>query len=253
MRRKALLLIAVGCLVALAGCSGALSGEDDPTLDDVSYPDGVSENETNVSALADAHTEALNESGFTLSLDVVENSSMGNQSIEMGASVSADRENVRASVSGGDRQTSIYLTDETRYEKQTGGGETDYRVTDRRPDAMKLVPSSYSGAAYVEQFAAGGEANFTPTDVRVVDGTTLVVLRADGSDVSSEDETETVEYDATILVDERGVIHGFDATVESEQGDDVATLSVSMAVSDVNETTVAEPSWLDEARNSSEN
>lgn len=249
MIREALLLVTVGCMVALAGCGGALTADDGPTRDDVSYPDAVSENGTNVSALVDGHAAALNDSSFTLSIELDQNSSTGERSVEMDARVSDDRENVRATVVGDDEQTSLYLTEETRYEKQVTGNETDYRVTDRRSDAVKLVPSSYSGGAYIEQFGAGIGANFTPTDVREVHGTTVVALRADGSNVSTPDSTEIVEYNATILVDERGVVHSFEVSVESERDGDATTLSFSMELSDLNETTVEEPSWLDEARN----
>lgn len=253
MRRNALLLIAVGCLVALAGCSGALSGTgaDGPTEDDLTYPDGVSENGTNVSALADGHAEALNGSSFSLAVDSTQNSSMGNQSFEVTAAVSADRETVRANVTGGGQQSTLYLTESQRYTRMTTGNDTVYDVSERESSGMQLVPSSYSGAAYVEQFAAQTDANFTPTDVREVDGTPVVVLSADGGNIS--DESPIVNYDATILVDEDGVIHSLSVTAEAEQDGETSTVSFSMNVTDVNDTSIEEPSWLDEARNSSEN
>lgn len=256
MRRNALLLIAVACLLALAGCTGSLPGGDGaagPTRDDVSYPDGVSENETNVSALADGHAEALDDSSFSLAVESAQNSSMGNQSVEMTAAVSADRENVRANVSGGGQRTSLYLTESQRYTQIAAGNRTAYDVSERTSSGMQLVPSSYSGAEYVDQFATQVGANFTPTGVREVDGTTVVVLRADGSDTAESNETAITDYDATILVDEDGVIRSFEVTAAGEQGGESSSISFSLNVTDVNDTTVEEPSWLDEARNSSEN
>lgn len=253
MRRNALLLIAVGCLVALAGCSGALSstGADGQSEDDLTYPDGVSENGTNVSALADGHAEALNGSSFSLTIASTQNSSMGNQSSEVTAAVSADRETVRANVTGGGQQSTLYLTESQRYTRMTTGDDTVYDVSERKSSGMQLVPSSYSGAAYVEQFAAQTGANFTPTGIREVDGTPVVVLRADGGNIS--EQTPITSYDATILVDEDGVIHSLDVTAEAEQDGETSTVSFSLNVTDVDDTTIEEPSWLDEARNSSEN
>ena len=255
MRRNALLLIAVGCLIALAGCTGSLPGDtggaDGPTQNDLTYPDGVSENGTNVSALADGHAAALNGSSFSLAIDSTQNSSMGNQSFEMTAAVSADRENVHANVTGGGQQTSLYLTESQRYARMTSGNNTVYDVRERSSSGMQLVPSSYSGAAYIEQLATQTGANFTLTGTREIDGTPVVVLRADGSDISNQ--TAIADYDATILVDEQGVIHSFGVTAETEQNGETSTVSFSMNVTDVDDTTVAEPSWLDEARNSSEN
>jgi len=255
MRRTALLPLAVGCLVLLAGCSGALpGGADEPTTDaaavEMSYPDAVSENGTDVSALADGHAEALNGSSFSLSLATAQNASAGERSAELSAAVGSDRERVRANVSGAGQQTEIYATDEKRYQRLTAGNETAYRVTNRTSDGTQVVPSSLSGAVYLEQYAGATNANLTPDGVREVDGTPLVVLRADGSNVSIPGGANVTGYDATALVDEQGIVHSFEVSVDTAQGDSSATLSVSMNVSDVGETTVAEPSWLDEAKNS---
>lgn len=253
MRRKALLLLAVGCLVALAGCSGALSGAtgDDATLEDVSYPDGVSENGTNVSALAAGHTAALENSSFTLSFESTQNSSMGNQSVRMDTAMTADRDQIRANLSSGERDISVYLTEDEQFRRVVADGDPSYRVSERTPEAMQFVPPSYSGARYVEQF--GSMANFTPTEAREVDGTTFVVLEADESDVDAPEDVNVTDYDATILVDEQGAIHRISVEAETTQNDQSARIAFSMEISDVGETSVEEPNWLDEARNSTEN
>jgi hypothetical protein len=252
MRRKALLLLAVGCLVALAGCSGALSGAtgDDATLEDVSYPDGVSENGTNVSALAAGHTAALENSSFTLSIESTQNTSMGNQSVRMAAAMTADRDRLHANITSASRDISVYATEEKQFRRVVADGESSYRVTERTPEAMQFVPPSYSGARYVEQF--GSMANFTPTEVREVDGTTLVALEANESDVDVSGDVNVTDYDATILVDERGAIHRISVEAETTQNDQSARIAFSMEISDVGETSVEEPNWLDEARNSTE-
>lgn len=256
MQRRALQLLAVSCLVALAGCSGALTGvggDGGPTLEETSYPAGVSDNGTNLSALSNAHSEALNESSFTLSLDVSQNSSTSNRSMAVDAAVGSDRDTVRVNVSGANQSMVTYTTAEKRYLRIATGDRTDYRAAKRTADGLKFFPSSYSGTAYLDRFGGQIEANFTPTDVREVNGTTLIVLRADGSDVSAPEGTNITDYNATLLVDEQGVIHRFEASAQTEQGDNLVRSSVTMTVSDVNETTVAEPAWLDEARNQTAN
>lgn len=253
MQRKALQLVVLGCLVALAGCSGALSGAGgEQTLDDVSYPDGVSENGTNVSALADAHSTALENESFTLDVQTGVNSSSMNQSVSIDAQVGPNRDAISANTSTSGQQMSLYLTDEKRYERAQVEGETQYRVTNRTPNAMQLVQSSFEGQSYLDQFA--GMGNFTPTEVRDVNGTTLIVLEADGSDATAEQAGETeqpnlTDYDATILVDERGVVHSMTVEATSRQDGQAFDTEFSMELSDVGETTVAEPSWLDDAEN----
>lgn len=256
MQRNALLLFAVGCLVALAGCSGALTGGDattaDPTLEDVSYPDGISENGTNVSALADAHADALNGSNFTLTIDTTRNGSAGNRSVHATAAVGSDRDDVRMNVSTGDQRIATYLSAEKRYTRTVVNGNATYRASNRTSESTKLVASSFSGGTYIDQFAGRAGANFTPTGVREVNGTNLVVLRADGSNVSVSG-MEIAEYNATIFVDERGVVHRFRVSVRGARGDASVRISLSMRVAGIGETTVAEPPWLDEARNRTRN
>jgi hypothetical protein len=255
MQRRALQLIAVSCLVALAGCSGALSGvggDGGPTLEDASYPDGVSDNGTDLAALSNAHAEALNGSSFALSLDVTQNSSAANRSMAVDAAVGPDRDDVRVNVSGANQTMATYATAEKRYLRISSGEGTNYRVTERTADGAKLLPSSYSGTEYLDRFAGQVEANFTPTEVREVDGTTLIVLKANESEVSDPEGTNLTDYDATLLVDERGVIHRFEVSAQTERGGESIRNSLAMTISDVNETTVEEPSWLDEARNQTE-
>ncbi|UPV75500.1 hypothetical protein M0R89_05385 [Halorussus limi] len=251
MRRKVLQLLVIGCLVALAGCSGALSGGDGAqTLDDVTYPAGVSDNGTNLTALAAAHEERLQNQSFTLQVSSTVNASQMNQSVELDAAVGADREQVRVNGSAMGQDVSMYVTEQKRYTRLSAGGDAKYRVTERTPDSMQIVPGSYTGRSYLDRFAGSG--NFTPSGVRVVDGTTLLVLRADGSNATQSQQVNVTDYNATMLVDEQGVVHSVSVDVSAtRRGQEVRT-RFSMNVSDVGETTVAEPTWLDEARNSSD-
>ncbi|WP_115863169.1 DUF7537 family lipoprotein [Halorussus litoreus] len=247
MRHRALQLLAICCLVALAGCTGGLPGGDEPTLDDVSYPDGVSENGTNVSALSTAHSEALENESFGLTVDASVNASSINQSIRIDAAVGADRDNIRADTNASGQQTSMYLTPETRYTRVATDDGVTYDAQERTPTAMQLVPASYSGASYLDQFA--GMANATPTDVREVNGTTLVVLEADGSTATDNESANLVDYNATLLVDEQGVVHSMTVELAATSQGQRSTTRLSMDIYDVGETTVEDPSWLDEARN----
>ena len=248
MRRYALLL-AVGCLVALAGCSGALTDDGKKTQKQMVYPDGVSENGTNVSKLLDSHESALNASSFALRLNTTQNTSMGNQSLSLAATVGPNREKVLVNVSGAGRNVTSYETAEKRYTRLSMGGRTVYRVTDRMPQGAQFVPGSYTGATYVERFAQ--HANFTPNGTTQFQGRTVVVLEADGSNVSAPAGTNVTGYDARLLVDERGIVRTFEATVRTEASGAYSRVSLAMTISDVGEVSVAKPGWLDEARNQS--
>lgn len=250
MRHRALQLFAVCCLVALAGCSGALSGVDgagDPTLEDVSYPAGVSENGTNVSALADAHSTALENESFTFEFESATNSSVVNQTYRIDAAVGPDRETVRANASVRNQTTAVYLTDGRHFARIGTGANATYQSGERTPRVASLFALSSSGGRLVEQFA--GSANFTPTDAREVNGTTLLVLRADGSNVTAAEQANVTEYNATVLVTERGVVHSITVEQTAVQDGREFRTNASLRFTAIGATTVAEPSWLDEVRN----
>jgi hypothetical protein len=252
MRRKALQLLVVVSLVALAGCSGALSGGDGAqSLDDVTYPAGVSENGTNLTALADAHENQLQNQSFTLEVASSVNSSMGNQSIALDTAVGADREEIRVNGSAVGQNVSVYVTGEKRYTRlNLGNGDVRYQVGDRNPESNQIVPESYTGRSYLDRFAGSG--NFTPTGVRTLDGETVIVLEADGNNATQSQQVNVTDYNATMLVDQQGVVRSVSVEVSAAQQGQQARTEFSMNVTDVGETTVVEPTWLDEARNSTD-
>jgi hypothetical protein len=253
MQRNALQLLAIAALVALAGCTGGLSGAGDPadgtpTLEEVSYPAGVSANGTNVSALAEAHAAALENRSFTLSADTAVNTSMMNQSARFDAAVGQHHDTVRVNGTVMGQRVSVYLTAEKRYARYGTDGEVSYRATERTADVPRLVPSSsFTGAGYLDRF--GGVANATPTGVRERNGTTLIVLRADGSNATATAEANVTDYNATLLVDQRGVVHSLTVETTSVRDGQRFRTAFSMELSNVGATTVPEPAWLDEARN----
>lgn len=246
MRRFALLL-AVGSLVVLAGCSGALSGGDStPTLDQMTYPDGVSENETNLSTLADTHVEALNDSSYTVEVNTSEEYETRNVSANITSRVESNPRKALVNISAGSETS--YITNETLYTKRTQNGDSRYEAIERSQNGSDPLARLYTGSGFIGQLNA--EANFTPTGVRTVDGTPLVVLEPNETTVDMQGVNVT-EYNATILVDERGVVHRFDRTLGFEMGNSSVRSEISMNVTKLNETTVEKPSWLDEARNQS--
>lgn len=252
MRRKALQLLVIGCLVALAGCSGALTGGDGAqTLDDVAYPAGVSDNGTNVTALASTHESQLQNESFALGMASTVNASGTNQSVELDADVGADRDRIRVNGSAVGQQVSVYVTEEKRYTRFSTGNDSEakYQVAERTPESSQMIPSSYTGRSYLDRFA--GSANFTPSGVRTVDGTTLIVLEADGGNVTQSQQANVTDYDATMLVDQQGVVRSVSVEVSATRDGRQVRTQFSMNVSDVGETTAHEPAWLDEARNSS--
>lgn len=250
MHHRTAVSLVLLCLVATAGCLGYLRPDSaEPTLDDVTFPPGVSESGTNVTALAAGHTATLENRSFTYRVEMEE----PNESGTMEARIDAGRNRLLVHTNTSDGRRAVYLTEESEYEKRVSDGETAYEVRDRTPAWLSMVPISYTGASIVEQFA--GPVNYTATGVETVDGTALLVLTANESDLESgSDSVELRSYDGRILVDEAGRIHSFAVDFEAEYADGTTSaLSIEMTISDVGSTAVPEPDWLDEARRSAGN
>lgn len=245
MRRPLAALLVAGLLV-LAGCAGSLPGSG-PTLDDVAYPTGVSDDGVNATALTAAHASAVENRSVTVGLDLDQRTPAGNNSVQLEAAVGPDRDRMNVTANASDRTVEMYLTADEEYRRTTANGSASYAVRERTPEMMSLPMPSPSGGRWIAQFA--GQANYTPDDVVVEDGTTLVVLTADETSLGESSSTNVTSFDSRLYVSPDGVVHrlAFDYEAEGPNGQSVA-MSATFRVSDVGDTTVSEPGWLDDAK-----
>lgn len=240
-RRTALLALAA--LALLAGCAGALSAGDSTT-----YPDGVTETDVNGTAVAQNHATALDGSSRTLSMTI--NNSMGevSQEIHVTQKVGTDRENVwlRMNTTGG-AQT-LYLTADEQYAKYSIDNQIRYDVRERPPDVSSVAPVSSTGEHVVNATLSAGNFTVAGTDER--DGTTTTTLTADAFDADADVPEGATDLDATVVVDETGVVRSLDYRLTFEQDGRTATTTVSLDVSAIGSTTVPAPDWRDDANES---
>lgn len=237
--------VLVAALLALAGCVGSLPGTG-PTLDDVEYPNGVSDGGVNATALVDAHEAGLENRSFTLEMTLTGASENESQSYAVRNAVSADRSRMLAHTNTSTGTTDVYFTADRVYQRSVLDGRTSYDVRERTSRAPQAAPGPLTGVRFLRQYLS--TANFTPTGVTVDDGTTLIVLTADTASLVNNSMTNVTRFDARVLVDERGVVHRatLDYAAVSADGETISG-STTLRVTDIGETTVTEPDWLDEA------
>jgi len=230
------------------------------------------------SALEESHTAALAAQSFTtsLSFELASERNGTERSVFVNRTVEVDRENQRlrsvgelVQADGDSLTTTTYTageeTGEHRVLKQDGESRTEYRY-DTEPYDGAVQPVNESEVVDRALLRAiGTDINWTYAGTETVDGETVSRFEASGienvsgfsagaaatdGDVGSNvsaDANDTAT--ATVLVDDDGVVRQFEYTLVTEQDGVPVRVSLTVDVTAIGQTTVEEPSWLDEARN----
>lgn len=274
---RPLAVLAAVLLVALAGCSGVLPGTGD--AEEEAYT--TSGEELNGTTLRSDHVDQLEAAGsFTTGTTVVLESA--NRTAELERTTAVDLEGDRAlqtdtietsgaGMSGTFGSDTYTAGDETYTRLRAGTGNdtsVQYQHASAPYDDVGVTPVNTTAAMNAELAEnAAATVNWTQTGVVERNGTTVTRYEATGqenftefrdrTDLGpgetdlSELDAEISEIEATMFVDRDGVVRQFDVRFAgTAQGQDV-TMSVTVTTTDVGETTVQEPGWLDEARNRS--
>ncbi|PSP81564.1 hypothetical protein BRC81_01005 [Halobacteriales archaeon QS_1_68_20] len=276
MRRP--IVIALVAVVVLAGCSGLPGGSDDGTpteeptvtdtptpieastptatpestpipgdvLADEDLPPGLTaDGFDDPSALVDAHNENLAADGAVTELtvrtegDAFESTSTATARIAADgtATVVEEVESDFANVT-----TRVYLDGEQTFTNQTVRGQHIY--------------SAFSSERYRELALPGTNVrqyltllNYSVKDVEEGDDGTLVTLTADSVNESyPTGDVEFANVSATVVVDLDGTIHSISASYDVSSQGSTLTNEVEYELQQRGLTSVAEPAWVDTAR-----
>ena len=255
--RRVALPVLLASLLVLAGCSGTsqLSSPNEPTEEEL--PPGVSQDGVdNASTLVDAHSNALNESGYAYRVGLQGSVAVsdGNETstayetnltqtsrAEPGGRPAFVTADVRSAQAGQNQSQSVayWWNDTTTLGRFSAGEQTQYAAFDQRPGQGQLYAPDDQ---YLRQIV--GASNFTVSGVDRSGGETLITLTATEANASLQGVTE---YNATVVVDSEGRIHSASqhAIVESAQGTQTVDLRYELTATSVE--TVAQPEWADEA------
>ncbi|WP_434530514.1 DUF7537 family lipoprotein [Haloarcula sp. NS06] len=278
LERRHLSLALVVLLIASAGCSGLFGSEtgtgtgtsETSTSADANGPAPGSSG-FDAGAIERGHFETLSNSSFTTSLSFQLSTVRDgeNRSVFINRTVAIDRESDRSLASGelvqasGDTlATTTYTADGTTAERRvlTRGEEemTDYRSASSPYDGpvQPVNESSVIDRSLLQSL--GSAINWTYAGTETVDGDSVSRFEATGSNVTgfaADDAVSTTvsangttnSASATVLVDEDGVVRAFQYRVSTERDGQPVTVSLSLSVSQVDDTSVAEPDWLSNA------
>lgn len=251
------------CLVVLAGCSAVpgVGGNEPYTAPDEPLDTNQLEADhtANVEA-ADSLTYALN---ATTTVSTGENESYRSVTVldaRVDAAEDVARYDVRTDGSFlGTAQrsdASVYVADGTAYLRQSTNNETRYQTTEANDTA-----SVVSAATLEDQWRFLSSVNWSQDGAVQRDGEVLTRYTANGSDRLDDSAfggqqgaaaAEAVtSFEATMFVTSDGTVREVSYRYTIDIDGRTQTARVTAGVSGLNGTDVAEPSWLDEARNGS--
>lgn len=258
-------LVLLAAVVVLAGCgaptgtatdgqtdaspAGTASASPTPSLSDLSFPDGVSEEGVeNRSALLDAHARALADRSATVDISFTLSVNGTGQDVDVSAKVvpGSDRGWLRVDLAEGSAE--YYTEAGTTYGKVTTESGTTYGTT----EAVSAVPETPRFGADRRIADALAAANWTADGVVVRDGTRLVRLVATDvslpSGVDVEGGNVTATSTGTMLVDESGVVREIAVRTRVETATETVVYGIEVRLSAIGETTVEAPDWLEKAK-----
>ncbi|WP_336357834.1 DUF7537 family lipoprotein [Haloarcula sp. CGMCC 1.6347] len=279
LERRHLSLALVVLLTASAGCSGLLG--TDPGTDGTDTEVTATQIDANgpapgssgfdAAAIERGHFETLSNSSFTTSLSFQLSTVRDgeNRSVFINRTVAIDRDSDRSlstgelvQASGDTLATTTYTADGTTAERRvlTRGDDTmtDYRSATPPYDGQVQPVNESSVIDRSLLQSLGSDINWTYAGTETVDGDSVSRFEATGSDVTGFAADDAVSTNvsangttdsasATVLVDEDGVVRSFQYRVTTERDGRPVTVTLSLSVSKVDDTTVAEPDWLSEA------
>jgi len=260
--------LAVVALVLLAGCSGGLTGDggspddaaattgqtDAATTEAVAeisaQPWATADEQVDFETLREVHADAL-ANASTYAFETARSSEDGTSSeSRIAVDRDADRVLFTATVTEGDSDQSqaTYVSGDSLYSRTGADGEFTYdqqNATDGEVEGLVTEQSSLGPTGGVAEAleweyvgAEDGQYRFEADSIAA-------------SEETSFDADNATESTGTLVVDETGYIAEFSMslTIATAEGEESASLSY--ATSGVGDTTVEEPSWVEQAAESS--
>jgi len=259
MKRRALALLAVTVLVALAGCNGLLGGNQTATPDNNSTS-GAAVHDLPLSGedVLSTHASALNETGSfvyhqntSARLADGEGRFVNFKNVTAPTNVSADRIFSQEQVALQPSRETYSDGEGTVYQRQENATTTAYAQFDEEAANTSI---------YVRPPLDGyfGGLNFTKADTTTIDGATADVYTVTDTSQLTPEEHEIGGFNSsnyesinvTIAIDRDGIIRVFEYhTVSSNDQRSDLRFDLSIRYTGIGTTDVPEPDWLPEARN----
>ena len=237
-------------VVLLAGCSGLVGDGGTGSAsspDEFEYADGFSADGVSDGAVDTYRNALANTSSYTV--DYQQNLSGSDTEMAYDIEYRVDRD--------GEQAVHRFASPSQEYEAETyyaSDGHVTRQVTGDQEQVSageeSFQQADLTGARAIEPLLTNTTAYDTSVAER--DGTEVVVYETSGAEsaesVFGVDRSNVSDFSAEFSVDSDGVVHhaSYDITYIDAEGNE-QTLTMSFAVSAVDETSVERPAWADEA------
>ncbi|WP_338728863.1 hypothetical protein [Haladaptatus sp. DJG-WS-42] len=283
MNRSVFVTVLMGLVVVLAGCSGGVTDETTTTgagagndvtttttqTTTMGEPYTASGDDLDATTLAGAHEAALKNAGsFTNQLNISVDTTNG--TLDLNA---ATRVNLN---DGTATQTNLLAFDEFRFESTvyTAGSSsyerTYFQSNDSEYTEYRQGSEPYTNMEETEPVDVTESmqidivtdtvdgADWTQVGVEQFDGVSVTRYEAKGvesfrdlrEDIDPASNQTITNAQAVLLVDENGIARFIEIRFDVEDDDVSGTIYLISTMTDVGTTTVAEPDWLDRAKQS---
>lgn len=243
-------VLVVATMLVLAGCGGGGNATGTPTTETptatetptptpttstVAYPDGMSRDGfENATLFLETHREAMTTGpSYAVRMDVT----AGSQTQTLRTSTDPESERIRSQTDrNGELDYDIYYANGTQYVRQVGDADSAYGTTNA---TVRSATEGLNGGQFLTTVVL---LDLEATDVTADGEQTIVTYDVLGPRSSSEG---IAEADGTVRMNTDGRLISFEYDLVSSEGQEV---SVTWELTDVGQTTVEEPDWLDQAR-----
>ncbi len=256
-------LVVVLVMGTVAGCAGIGDDDERSTPSPASpteTPDGSAESvadpdeEVDGEQLAVSHGETVRDSGsFTVTSTLSIESDGERTTLHTETQVDLDAETAYERVDAhGQSVTERYTTPETTYVRTE---IDDHETIDRAEEPFdgEIEPVDGEDALYedtIEQ-VFGGEVDLTEEGTTTHDGDEVTVFEAEGVETWNPpeyDPEEVTDFEVQVFVDADGIVRllSYEITEEYDDGERM-TISMTIEIENVGETTVETPEWTQAA------
>ncbi|WP_058367410.1 DUF7537 family lipoprotein [Haloparvum sedimenti] len=271
-RRRLLAGAAALATTGLAGCSSeGGDGEGDGTAEqtetatssptpvpaeDVEWRDGDA---LAAETLAEVHGDAVVEAGSVRVFSEADTEYGGeerpdqwlfSQTYDARFERERERQFLEQDITEVDETTTAYIADGTAYYRLATDAETRYQS-----ESVDRTTAEFDAEMRREALAGVGGLdgwNLTVDGATTHEGVAVTRFTADAYE-PERTIPETVESAAaTVLVDADGVVRYIEQTWDGTHAGEDATITITIEFEGIGDTTVAEPAWLDEARDASD-
>jgi hypothetical protein len=239
---------------ATATATATATPSPTPTSSGPDYPDGYGQlGVTNATVAASSHVESLaSRQSFIVSTAATVLRENGTTRVQQLQSVDIRQDRALIAVNDSDSvQRTSYFADGTRYLRVNPPGENNsrYNVSDASFD-----PRGFTGATFVAPALEGvtyGTANVTETGNGTFFGYSATSVNRSAFPLlfgPSINASNVTDFDAGFVVDEEGIVRRMSYQATVDRGDETLVVDVRLETSSIDEVSVSEPTWVEEAR-----